>query len=252
MRTPTLVPVFLTALALASPAAFAQSEDEQMLKQGQPSSGSTSSSSPSGTQTSSAGDSGPSEGTDKGTHYSDDELDEQVFYSGMGVDRVSTDYTNLKDAINLDLTLGFRIPTAPWFGLEIDLGQTIIPGEYSDFNQGTPGTPAGCGPLNTDPCPGTPGEKGAYDSQRDEFAMQALGLSLALKTTGRFYFTGKYGYRYIATSNDTINEKRSGQGFAAGVGYRWGKGLSGVELGYKQLAENVDSIGLSFFVRSRR
>src|SRR5689334_3208891 len=122
MRTPTLVPVFLAALALASPAAFAQSEDEQMLKQGQPSSSDPASPADSSTtQTSSAGDSGSSDGTDKGTHYSDDELDEQVFYSGMGVDRVSTDYKNLKDAINLDLTLGFRIPTAPWSALEIDL-----------------------------------------------------------------------------------------------------------------------------------
>lgn len=255
MRTPALVPVLLAALALASPAAFAQSEDEQMLKQGQPPSGNTSGdpASPSSTQTSSASDSGSSEGTDKGTRYSDDELDEQVFYSGMGVDRVSTDYTNLKDAINLDLTLGFRIPTAPWFGLEIDLGQTIIPGEYRDPKPAQPAGPS-CSPVPTPGCgtPAQPAEDGAYDRQGDEFGMQALGLSLALKTTGRFYLTGKYGYRYIATSNDTINENRSGKGFAAGVGYRWGRGLSGVELGYKQLAENVDSIGLTFFVRSRR
>jgi hypothetical protein len=63
---------------------------------------------------------------------------------------------------------------------------------------------------------------------------------------------GRYGYRYIATSIDELNVNRGGTGFGAGVGYRWGKGLSGVELQYKQLSEDVDSIGLTFFARLNR
>jgi len=83
--------------------------------------------------------------------------------------------------------------------------------------------------------------------------MQALGIGLAFKSTGRFYVLGKYGYRYLNTSNETINEEdRSTQGFAAGAGYRWGKGLSGVELTYKELGESVDQIGLTFFARLNR
>jgi len=183
----------------------------------------------------------------------DDELDEQVFYSGMGVDRVSTDFDNLGEAINLDLVIGFRIPTLKWFGIEIDIGQTIIPGEYRDPLPGQAATPS-CTPIPTANCgqPARPAEVGADDREGDEFAMQALGLSAAFKSTGRFYVMGKYGYRYIATSNDTINEKRSGNGFGAGVGYRWGKGLSGVEFSYKELAENVEALGLTFYARFNR
>ena len=80
----------------------------------------------------------------------------------------------------------------------------------------------------------------------------AAGISAAFKSTGRFYVTGKYGYRYIATSLRELDDDRSGNGFAFGVGYRWGKGHSGVELAYKELAEDVESIGLTFFVRAPR
>lgn len=230
MRTAALVPALFALLAAGIPAAQAQSEDEKILEQ------------PAAEE--------PARQSKADDEMDDEELDRQVFYSGLGIERVSTDYDNLGEATNLGAVLGFRIPTFPVVGLEIDIGQTIIPGEYREPDPGSPGTPAGCGPLGTDPCPGTPAEQGAYDGDQSEFAMQALGLSLAFKSTGRFYVTGKYGYRYIATSNDTVNEKRSGNGFGIGVGYRWGKGLSGVELGYKELADNVESIGLTFFVRT--
>jgi hypothetical protein len=241
MRTLNVVPLVLALLGLAAAPAFAQSEDEKILQEGtSPEQGEQSQSAP---RQSKADD-----------DMDDEELDERVFYSGFGVERVSTDFDNLGAATNLEGVLGFRIPTAPWLGLEIDLGQTMIPGEYRDPD---PGAPACTDPpFNTTPLGCVPGgraaDNGAYDGAGDEFMMQALGLSLALKSNGPFYVTGKYGYRYIATSNDTVNENRSGKGFAFGVGYRWGRGLSGVELGYKQLAEDVESIGLTFFVRSAR
>ena len=236
MRTTLMISVVFVALGLTGPAALAQpqSEDEKILDQG------TTEASP----TQSRAD----------DELDDEELDERVFYSGLGIERVSTDFDNLGEATNLEAVLGFRIPTAPWIGLEIDIGQTLIPGEYRDP---LPGAPA-CNdpPFNTTPIGCVPGgraaEQGAFDNNGEEFGMQALGLSLALKSSGRFYVTGKYGYRYIATSNDTINENRSGNGLGVGLGYRWGKGLSGVELGYKQLAEDVESIGLTFFVRTSR
>jgi len=239
MRTVTVVSLFLALVGVASAPAFAQSEDEKILQEGTP------------PEQGEQGQSAPRQ-SKADDEMDDEDLDEQVFYSGFGVQRVSTDFDNLGAATNLEGVIGFRIPTASWFGIEIDLGQTIIPGEYRAPNPGSPGTPSGCGPLLTDPCPGTPAENGAYDGSGDEFMMQALGLSLALKSSGPFYVTGKYGYRYLATSNDTINENRGGNGFAIGVGYRWGHGLSGVELGYKQLADEVESIGLTFFVRSAR
>ncbi len=229
MRTTAMISLLFAVLCLATPGAFAQSEDEKILEQDAPK------------------ENKQSRADDE---MDDEDLDEQVFYSGMGVGRVGTEYVNLGEAINLEGVIGFRIPTAPWFGLEIDLGQTIIPGENKPVGSGTP--ISNCSGLNQSLGLCTPGGSDPATFDPDDLAMQSLGLSLALKSTGRFYVTGKYGYRYILTSIDEINDNRSGNGFAAGVGYRWGRGLSGVELGYKQLAEDVESIGLTFFVRTSR
>ena len=229
----TLLPIF-AALVLWLPAAHAQTEDEEILEE------STETTQP------------ESRRSKRDEELDDEDLDAQVFYSGMSIERVSTDYDNLGEATNLGAILGFRVPTFPWVGIEIDIGQTIIPGEYRDPDPGSEGTPdVNCpGPLCIPGEPARPAEQGAPDGDGQEFAMQALGIGLAFKSMGKFYVTGKYAYRYIATSNDTINEDRSGNGLSAGVGYRWGRGLSGVELGYKELARNVDSIGLTFFIRT--
>jgi hypothetical protein len=242
MRSATQLSALVVLLALAAPAAYGQSEDEQIL-QSDPAAAEPSAEAP------------PEEPKQhpKDQDIDDEDLDEQVFYSGMGIDRVSTDFDNLGEATNLQAVLGFRIPTVRWIGLEVDLGQTLIPGDYRDPRPAQPAGPS-CSPVPTPGC-GTaavPAEKGAFDPEGDEFAMQALGISLALKSTGRFYVMGRYGYRYLATSNEALNENRSGNGFGAGVGYRWGRGLSGVELAYKELADNVESIGLTFYVRSSR
>ena len=215
------------ALALAPAAAWAQSEDEEIL-QPEPAQAAEG---PKSEQ--------PRKQSREDDELDDEELDERVFYSGFGLSRVSSDFDNLGAATNLEGVMGFRIPTAPWFGIEIDIAQTIIPGENR------PEVGAGCGGLLQPPCPGATADP-------DEFAMQALGVSAAFKSTGRFYVTGRYGYHYVYTSIEEINENRSGSGFGAGVGYRWGRGLSGVELTYEQMAEDVDSIGLMFFVRSSR
>jgi hypothetical protein len=244
MRSVTPLSTLLILLAFATAPAFAQSEDEQILQQDPAAKDADSKDE--------SADSGKQHPKDE--ELDDEDLDEQVFYSGLGIDRVSTDFANLGEATNLQAVLGFRIPTAPWVGLEIDLGQTLIPGDYRDPRPAQPAMPIGCGAPLAPPCttPAQPAEDGAFDPEGDEFQMQALGLSLALKSTGRFYVMGRYGYRYLATSNEALNEDRSSKGFGAGLGYRWGRGLSGVELTYKELAENVESIGLTFYVRSRR
>ncbi|MGH8481416.1 MAG: hypothetical protein ACRES8_03040 [Nevskiaceae bacterium] len=222
MRALTLIPPLIAVLGLAAGAAQAQSEDEQILQSDPP-----------------AAAQEPRAQSREDDDYDDEDLDEQVFYSGFGLSRAQTDFINLGEAVNLEAVLGFRIPTAPWFGIEIDIGQTLIPGENRPEVQPS----QNCGGLLEPPCPGATGDP-------DDLQMQALGVSAAFKTTGRFYLTGRYGYRYINTSIEEINEKRSGNGFGFGVGYRWGRGLSGVELSYKELSDDVESIGLVFFVRS--
>jgi hypothetical protein len=234
--TRLIVLLAAAAIGLAGTPAAAQSEDERIMREGSTPVGGT--------------DTPPPE-------TEEEELDEQVFYSGMGISQVETDFTNLDKAFNLDVTLGFRIPTVKWIGIEIDIGQTIIPGENKSQEQS--GLGGGDGDCLTEDPPFPPGctPSGVGNQEQvardlDELQMQALGLSLALKSTGRFYVLGRYGYRYIATSIDELNENRSGTGLGFGVGYRWGKGLSGVELQYKELSEEVDSIGLTFFARLNR
>lgn len=224
MRLAAYYTVALAAV-LACGAAFAQSEDEEILQ---------------------------TVPVDEGTESApppedDDDLDEQVFYSGLGLSRVETNFSNLGETINLELVLGFRIPTVKWFGIEIDIGQTIIPGENTGSDPNAP--VSNCDPLDEALGLCTPGGSEPATRDRDELQMQALGVSAAVKTTGRFYVMGRYGYRYIATSIDELNENRSGTGFGVGAGYRWGRGLSGVELSYKELSEELDAIGLVFYAR---
>ena len=223
MRSVIIVPIAFAVLGLLAGPAWAQSqspsEDEQLLEPEKTS----------GKQ---------SRGDDE---LDDEDLDEQVFYSGFGINRATADFSNLDSAINIEGVMGFRIPTVPWFGIEIDIAQTLIPGENTPDVQPS----QGCGGLLEPPCPGATGDP-------DEFAMQALGLSAAFKSSGRFYVTGKYGYQYVVTSIRELDDQRSGNSFAFGVGYRWGRGHSGVELGYKQLSDDIDSIGLVFFVRAPR
>lgn len=220
----TSVPVVALLAALACGSAGAQSSEDEEILETVP----------------------VREGTDSAPPPEDD-LDDQVFYSGLGVMRAETDFSNIGEAVNLELVLGFRIPTVKWFGIEIDIGQTIIPGENERANPNTPSS--NCDPIDEALGLCTPGGSQPATRDRDELQMQALGLSAVLKSTGRFYVMGRYGYRYIATSIDELNENRSGTGYGAGVGYRWGTGLSGVELTYKELSEEVEAVGLVFYAR---
>jgi hypothetical protein len=244
MRSVTPFSTLLLVLAVAAGPALAQSEDEQILQQDP------------AARDSSQPEEQPAQAPKqhpKDEELDDEDLDEQVFYSGLGIDRASSDFDNLGEATNLQAVLGFRIPTVKWIGLEIDLGQTLIPGDYRDPRPAQPAGPS-CNPIPTPGCgtPAQPAEEGAFDPEGDEFQMSALGLSLALKSTGRFYVMGRYGFRYLATSIEPLNDDRSTEGFGAGVGYRWGRGMSGVELSYKELGEHVEALGLTFYVRARR
>jgi len=209
MRTTAMISLLFAALCLPAPGALAQSEDEKILE--------------------------PKKQSRADDEMDDEDLDEQVFYSGFGLNRATADASNLGSAINIEGVMGFRIPTVPWFGIEIDIAQTLIPGENEPC--GGPLAPPCAAGATTDP---------------DEFAMQGLGLSAAFKSSGRFYVTGKYGYRYVVTSISDFDEQRSGNGFAFGGGYRWGRGQSGVELAYTKLSDDIDSVGLVFFVRAPR
>jgi hypothetical protein len=163
---------------------------------------------------------------------------ESVTYSGIGLAWVGTDFDNLKDAVNLNFALGFRIPTFDWFGAEVEIGTTIIPGEREDLPQcqSSSGFPPQV--ISRD-CPGH------YTQSSNDFQMNNIAVYGVFRSRGKFYFMGKGGYRYLNSSIEELEDNRSGAAFGGGVGYRWGESLSGVELYYTHFSSEVTFIGFS-------
>ena len=216
MRAAT-IGMMLAALGLSG-TAYAQhssGQDEQILQQG--------SSSGSG-------------GTEPAPPMVEDE-EMSTTYSTIGLQKVSADFDNVKDAINLDFTMiGFRIPTINWFAIELNLGFTMAPGQIDQ--SGSSGTTC---PI-TDPfC--TP-SSGSASSQSD-FTTTTVGAFGVVRSPGSVYAMGKAGYRYMNTSIDQLQNDRSGTAWGAGIGYRWNKKGSFAELGYTKIADKISGIGFS-------
>lgn len=207
------------ALALAAGPAAAQSEDESILRQDDTPTGGTSMPPP------------------------EEEREElSTTYSSIGLQKVATDFQNVEDAINLDVTMiGFRLPTVPWFGVELNLGFTMIPGEIqTTSSSGGGGGGFLCGLPGQPPCP-----ENTVSSSEGDFTATTLGAFAVVRTQGKFFGMGKLGYRYINSNIEQLNEERSGTGWGAGVGYRWNKKGSYAELGYTRYNELLDGIGFS-------
>ncbi len=163
-------------------------------------------------------------------------------YSSIGLNKISTNFDNVEDAVNLDITLiGFRIPSVPWFGVELNLGFTMIPGQITETTPGSSGSPIGCGPLGLDPCPAT----GSSTTSSGDFGATTAGAFAVLRSPGTFFAMGKVGYRYLNTNLPELQENRSGSAWGAGVGYRWNKKGSYAELGYTKYSEDLDAIGFA-------
>lgn len=175
----------------------------------------------------------------------EDGANESVTYSGIGVSRVDVDLSDpdvtIDGAINLVATIGFRIPTVNGFGVEVELGQTIIPGQIKENSCSTaPNAPPPLGPGgSTTTC---------SDRDRGDFGMNfAAGVYAVYRTPGKFYGMGKVGYRYAGTNIEELQEDRTGSAYAGGVGYRWNpKKLNGAEIYYNKFTSQISYIGLSF------
>lgn len=171
-----------------------------------------------------------------------------VTYTGLGLSRVSTAFDNLEDAVNLDLGLGARLPWLGWLSAEADLSFTVVPGE----NRGPqPCTTTGATPpslLDPDGDPGsTDCAPGAFSRSQNDLQMTNVGAFLVMRTPGRLYLTGRGGYRFINASIDEIQDggDRRGAAYAGGLGWRWGEGLSGIELAYTRYSSQLDYLGLN-------
>jgi hypothetical protein len=176
-----------------------------------------------------------------------------VLFTGIGLSQVTADFSNLSDAVNLDLAVGAHVPVLTWLSGEIDFSFTIAPGE----NQGpggtvttTPcvvppsmldpdGTPNGCGVPMASPNP-------EATTSTNDLQMTNVGVFAALRTPGKVYVLGKYGYRYINCSIDEIQDgdDQAGTAYAAGAGYRFSP-LTGLELAYTKYSGQLDYWGFN-------
>jgi hypothetical protein len=167
-----------------------------------------------------------------------------LLYLSFGVSHVSSTFANVKDAANVDVSLGAGLPWPylDWFGAEIALAFTVLPGEHRG--------PQPCQEAGGLP-PLSPGEvvceAGLYTRSQNELQMTNLGAFGVLRTPGKFYVLGKYGWRYIASSIDEIQERdRDGPAWAAGAGWRFGYGrLTGLELSYSDYSEHLEMVTLA-------
>ncbi|HZP13268.1 MAG TPA: hypothetical protein VFB36_12690 [Nevskiaceae bacterium] len=175
-----------------------------------------------------------------------------IFYTGIYAERVTTGFDGIGAAINLNGVAGARIPTIDWIGAELAIGSTIIPGKNDnpsggilgkvDCIGGVPNVPPGCtipgggggGGGNSNAPPGSEGD----------FGMTTIAIQLALRSPGRFYATGKFGYRYLITTFNELDDKRSGTQWSGGLGWRWGQTLSGVEIMYTDYGAQLHGINV--------
>ncbi len=182
-----------------------------------------------------------------------------ITFASIGFERVTTDLDNVGAMVNIDANTGIRIPTIDWIAAELDASVSIIPGKNSNQSSGilgkadcvggVPNVPPGC----TIPGGGGGGGGGGSSSNtpttQDDLQMFSIGVFLALRSPGRFYASGKVGYRYLGTNIDTADnklyDKRTGVAWSGGLGWRWGQTLSGVEVMYTDYGAQIRGVGLN-------
>lgn len=182
------------------------------------------------------------------------EIANSALYTGLGLTRVSTDFSNLSEALNLDMFAGIQVPYLSWLSGEVTFSFTVAPGnnhgnENVAVGSGQPctlppstvdpdGFPDGCDVNSTEPAPGT-------TASQNDLQMTNLGAFAVLRTPGKLFVMGKYGYRYLNTSIDEIDgSDQTGTAYSFGGGYRWRQGLSRFELGYTRYSEHLEYLGI--------
>ena len=176
---------------------------------------------------------------------------DSVTFSGGGLSKVSSNFDNVADAINIDGTIGFRIPTVNWFSVELNLSQTVQGTDIKSIPQCSTTTQTGTNPVTGQPiftttngdCPG----KYTTTDQRQQFGVFSFGVFASLRTPGSFYGLAKIGYRTVNSSLEEHQDQGSGSAYGVGAGYRWSsRSLAGAEVVYNKYGDLFSSISLNF------
>ena len=165
-------------------------------------------------------------------------------YASIGFARVSAPPAYVHAATNLTGTLGFHPPGIDLIAAEFELGTTVAAGDVDRAGA----TPANCGGPLLPPCP-------AATNSKDHFSVQHGSVFGVLRTPGRVYGIGRIGYQYINTSLPELDGHHSGVAWSAGAGLHYSGDISGVELLYTHVSNNVRYWGLSLsygFGRSKK
>ncbi|TXH03328.1 MAG: hypothetical protein E6R07_12560 [Nevskiaceae bacterium] len=174
----------------------------------------------------------------------DDDTSHDLTYASIGFAHVSAPPSYANAATNLTGTLGFHPAGIDWVAAEFELGTTVSAGDV----RRPAATPSNCGGVLQPPCP-------TADSSHDRFSLQHGGVFGVLRTPGRVYGIGRIGYQYINTSLPELDGRHSGVAWSAGAGLHYSSDISGVELLYTHVSNNVRYWGLSLsygFGRSKK
>lgn len=171
--------------------------------------------------------------------------DDWSFYNAAKITAVETDFSNLDTAYNLGgLLAGFHLPgQLNWLSIEVDLSQTVVPGENQEQNPNT--TNVGGGLLGGGGTNSSPNPDETQD--RDDLALFSGGIFLAARTTGSWFVGGRIGYaNFFNSSIDEIDADKSGSAFSALAGFRYSdKNNRWVELEFTSMPADVDYISLN-------
>ena len=180
------------------------------------------------------------------------------FYNAFKIQQIESDFDNLDEAFNFgSVVAGFRLPgDLKWLGVEIELSQTVIPGE----NQGVPqsgGVGGGDGGLiggiggGGGDGGGSSQTSGNFTNDPEDLQILAGGINIVARSTGQYYAGAKLGYSKLfqATTDEIDGESDISFGVLAGLRFGNSVDSSSVELDYSELAGDLTAISVSFITR---
>jgi len=177
---------------------------------------------------------------------------EAVLYGGLGLSSVSSDYSNLSEAINMHMAVGAHLPWLTWLSGEVEFSFTVDPGDNESAGTTRTVTPCTVPPSMLDP-DGTPDGCGqevvtavpGAAATRNDLQMTNLGGFLVVRTPGKVYGVGRVGYVNVNSSIEEINtDDETSVAYTFGAGYRWKGGLSKFELLYTNYSSHLEYLTL--------